>query len=153
MLSQQSSGCDFQPPGRGCLVHRFSCTFNPVCDKGNLRAAWADGTKATFQEPQRTTGHVTHISTVLYKISSRTFAVIDIPLQKNVQPPAITAKQKTSLGNWDKRREEQLGKEGGLWDVVYCVRGTFRPSISGIRPMCCFLPALLQCRSSILPVT
>ncbi|KIM44470.1 hypothetical protein M413DRAFT_67558 [Hebeloma cylindrosporum] len=47
--------------------------------------------------------------------------VIDIPLRKNSQPPAIQTRQKTSLENWDKRREEQLGTEGGLWDVAYCV--------------------------------
>lgn len=60
--------------------------------------------------------------------------MVDIPLRKNVQPPAITARQKTSLEIWDKRREEQLGKEGGPWDAVYCVGGTFRPSIHSILP-------------------
>ncbi|KAF8967763.1 ribonuclease P 40kDa subunit-domain-containing protein [Flammula alnicola] len=46
--------------------------------------------------------------------------VIDISLQKNVQSPAVQARQKTSLEVWDKTREGELGKDAGAWDVVYC---------------------------------
>ena len=88
------------------------------------------GQKLPFKNHSERQGIYTYIYRPLYEILPPThFAVVDIPLRKNVQPPAITARQKTSLGNWDKRREEQLGKGGGLWDVVYCVGGTFRPSI------------------------
>jgi len=90
------------------------------------------GQKLPFKNHSERQGMYAYIYCPLRNPTSH-FAVIDIPLKKNVQPPAITAKQKISLGNWDKRREEQLGKEGGPWDVVYCMEGTSRPSI---RPGC-----------------
>ncbi|PPQ78681.1 hypothetical protein CVT25_010702 [Psilocybe cyanescens] len=46
--------------------------------------------------------------------------VIDIPLQKNTQSVANQAKRKKNLENWDERRESELGKGAGLWNVVYC---------------------------------
>ena len=68
----------------------------------------------------------------MYNIRTLCCVVVDIPLRKNVQSAAIQVRQKTSLEIWDKRREEQLGKEGGLWDVVYCLKSKFRPSVQFI---------------------
>lgn len=86
------------------------------------------GQKLPFKNHSERHGRYAYIYCPLRNLTSH-FAVVDIPLRKNIQPPAITERQKTSLEIWDKRREEQLRKEGGPWDVVYCMGGMFCPSV------------------------